>query len=327
MKTHHYSLRHTLRALLAALAMLSLCACSDSTPAPSADGSTPGAEAGATTDQGGGADAGDAAPGLDAPQNTNGLPVGTPTLFVNLGDSIAAGSGAPKGQGYAPLLFKNNDTAYPEYAGKDLSTRFAGIQIADHAKGGAQSKDLPGQLAQVPSNPSGDTFVVVSIGGNDLQANLPALFNSDATRNIAEQVKTNFQAVLDHFADKAKYGGKVVIVWFTVYDPSDSEGNIPSDKQVSGSCILLKTLGNQAMSDNLDRFNKELGNLARANANLYQLDVHGAFLGHGFHYDDTAAKHYNASDPTLWFANDCIHPNPRGHHELRRLIWEQLPAK
>ena len=43
-------------------------------------------------------------------------------------------------------------------------------------------------------------------------------------------------------------------------------------------------------------------------------------LGHGFHATSETLESYDANDATEWFDNDCIHPNDRGHHELRRLF-------
>jgi hypothetical protein len=50
------------------------------------------------------------------------------------------------------------------------------------------------------------------------------------------------------------------------------------------------------------------------------LDLRGHFLGHGFYSEASGSAAYDADDPTQWFDRDCIHPNDRGHHELRRLV-------
>ena len=57
------------------------------------------------------------------------------------------------------------------------------------------------------------------------------------------------------------------------------------------------------------------------------LDMRGTFLGHGFYYDDPTAPYYDEADPSLWLANDCIHPNPRGHHEIRTLFWRAIAGE
>jgi len=35
------------------------------------------------------------------------------------------------------------------------------------------------------------------------------------------------------------------------------------------------------------------------------------------------APYYDATDPTVWFS-DCVHPNDRGHQELRRVFFEAI---
>jgi len=62
------------------------------------------------------------------------------------------------------------------------------------------------------------------------------------------------------------------------------------------------------------------GCLAAAERGFAVLDLRGHFLGHGYHAEDPTVPSYDPEDPTLWFAPDCIHPNDRGHHEVRRLF-------
>ena len=50
------------------------------------------------------------------------------------------------------------------------------------------------------------------------------------------------------------------------------------------------------------------------------VDMRGHFLGHGVYFDDSDLDVHDDADPSPWFADDCIHPNDRGHHELRRLF-------
>ena len=57
------------------------------------------------------------------------------------------------------------------------------------------------------------------------------------------------------------------------------------------------------------------------------VDMHGHFLGHGLNYDMTDNAEYDAADPTLWFESDCIHPNERGHHELRRVFFGAMAGE
>ena len=50
------------------------------------------------------------------------------------------------------------------------------------------------------------------------------------------------------------------------------------------------------------------------------VDLRGHFSGHGFNASDSSVYGHDAEDTSNWFDNDCIHPNDRGHHEIRRLF-------
>ncbi len=56
------------------------------------------------------------------------------------------------------------------------------------------------------------------------------------------------------------------------------------------------------------------------------VDLRGHFLGHGHNHSDDSMGAYHSDDATLWFDNDCIHPNDRGHHEIRRLFYAAISA-
>ncbi|MBW2736421.1 MAG: hypothetical protein JRH20_28875, partial [Deltaproteobacteria bacterium] len=89
------------------------------------------------------------------------------TLYINLGDSVAAGSGAStSSRAYRRLLVENDDAFYPLFDGKDLKTIFPGITSISEAEAGSTSAALPGQIAGLPDNLTGETLVTIAIGGN-----------------------------------------------------------------------------------------------------------------------------------------------------------------
>jgi hypothetical protein len=53
------------------------------------------------------------------------------------------------------------------------------------------------------------------------------------------------------------------------------------------------------------------------------VDALGHFHGHGNNHDDPENPYYDEEDPSGWF-DDCVHPNDRGHHEIRRLFFEAV---
>lgn len=304
-------------------------ACSgDTNPAPAADaaiadGPVADRAADRAPDRAADAAAGDAVATPDAAPVE--LPeLGELTMLVNLGDSIAAGQGVA--QSYADLLMSNDDAAYPGFAGRDFSSEFPALKLVDKAMGGATSATVVGQASTVPPNPQGNTLVVVSAGGNDLINNATSLLDATKTKQVAQTIIDNIKTALAVFADKTKFPGQVFVLAMNVYEMTDGQGTMPADEPVIAVCKQLQALGpvvGGTMVKNFGVFNDTLA-AAYAQQGLLLIDVHQAFLGHGFNYEDTANPHYHADDPTLWLQYDCIHPNQAGHDGIRRLIWRRL---
>ncbi len=77
----------------------------------------------------------------------------------------------------------------------------------------------------------------------------------------------------------------------------------------------------QAYSNLAEGFNSA----APARVRAVAVPLRQLFLGHGFHYFEASATTYDPYDPTLWLSEqDCIHPNNRGHHELRRIFYQAI---
>jgi len=249
------------------------------------------------------------------------------TLYVNLGDSLAAGYYASSGRSYRALLTKNNDLLYPAYKGKDLASRFPGLKVIDRSKSGAVAKEILAQGKTVKGNPAGNTLVVISAGGNDFNDKIATMTLAPQAIAKANAAAGYLKQLYQHFGDKSRFPGKVTIAQLTIYDSTDGKGSIPKISGLSGFCKTIQgalglLLGPVAIA-NLGSFNKIL-RTAASGAGVVVVDSHAAFLGHGFNYQDKTWKHYKPNDPTLWFHTDCAHGNNRGHHELRRLIWKAL---
>jgi lysophospholipase L1-like esterase len=255
--------------------------------------------------------------------------LGKLTLVVNVGDSIAAGFAMPGGSAYIDLLMQNNDTAFPAFKGKDLKSKYPGIKLSDKSVGGSTSSQLAAQTAKAATNPTGDTLVIISIGGNDVMFNYMALLDPNEARKMAASVQANITKAVARFSDKKLYGGKVTVLLYTVYEFTDGAGTLPNDAPVDKYCGMLKLLGpiagKKAMG-NIVVYNQEMAKYIKANG-LLTGDLYAAFMGHGFNHADKASVHYNAADPTLWFQSDCIHPNKAGHAGIRAEAWRVLFGK
>jgi acyl-CoA thioesterase I len=93
------------------------------------------------------------------------------TLTVyTFGDSILD-CGRYNAHGVHPgaLLVRNNDTLFPDFRGRDLSTRRPS-RLEHRARDGATMSGVPRQSHAI--RPLGDAIALVTIGGNDLLAGL-----------------------------------------------------------------------------------------------------------------------------------------------------------
>jgi len=313
--------------------------CSD--PAPQLDGSTvadsrsldasaaldqPTADAAAADFQGADQSA-DQSADLGPPDAYSPPTLGKLTLHINLGDSIAAGYGVQ--ESFADLLVKNNDSAYPAFIKKDLNTLFPGIKSYDAAYQGASSGEMKWQVQNAPTNLTGNTLVTFSVGGNDLLNNYEALLDPQKVKAQALSTINNIKGLMQHFADPKSYPNKTFFVMLNVYDPTDNMGSVPpgTSSLVINECQVILAflpLAGAMVVQHLGIFNQELQSFAFATPGVNLADIHLRFLGHGYNFNNAACPSHNPGDPTLWFSDDCIHPNQRGQHEIRAAVWEQL---
>jgi lysophospholipase L1-like esterase len=244
-----------------------------------------------------------------------------PVLYLALGDSMSidlypaldagetdvavalervahAGRIAPLGA--ASLLHANVDARWPEFAGKDLITRWPGIRLTILASDGATIGDVFGE--QVPEiEPSDDaTLVTITIGGNDL---LSAFAGYQGRRVMSSAVRDIMGAYDVLLAEVLRRRPRSVVVLATVYDPSDRTARIPGVFEEAGKLPL----------EHLDTLNAHIRDLVRRTPQARLADVYGHFLGHGV----TAPE----SERWLW-SRSLIEPSARGASEIRRLWWE-----
>lgn len=93
----------------------------------------------------------------------------TPTTLYTFGDSILdCGGYNARGVHPAGLLVHNDDEAFPDFRGRDLTTRASGeVQLEHRAVDGATVAELPAQALGLEL-PDGPSVALVTIGGNDL---------------------------------------------------------------------------------------------------------------------------------------------------------------
>lgn len=238
------------------------------------------------------------------------------TRLVILGDSISAGAGAGgASRVYHALLADNDDSTWPDDSDNDLVALTGGdVDIVDYSRGGATTRNLRGQtdgaLEEIGLPASGHTIVVLTIGGNDLQS---ALIGGNPTGPLLDDAIDAIRAMAARFLDPDDFPDGTSLYLATVYDPSDGEAHVDG-------CFLGLTLPEfvSALDVWRERYieaGMELG--------FSVVDALGHYHGHGHNYENMDNPYYDAEDNTGWFS-DCIHPNTRGHHELRRLFYEAM---
>jgi lysophospholipase L1-like esterase len=242
-----------------------------------------------------------------------------PVLFIGLGDSVTAGFGARKGYGYFDRLVKNPPDEFNDMNGICLSVVMPKIQFTNFAISGSTSlehmdRELP-RLATISSNVLG--IVVITTGGNDLIHNYgqtpprdQAMYGADWEQ--ARPWVDNFQQRLDLMISQinARFPGGCQIFLANIYDPTDGAGDI-------------ERAGLPPWNDGmkiLDAYNDVIRRCADKHPNVYLVDFHSAFLGHGIHCAQFWTRHYDFKDPHYWFYDNLEDPNERGYDVIRRLF-------
>jgi lysophospholipase L1-like esterase len=242
--------------------------------------------------------------------------------IVFLGDSVTAGSVAG-GLNYRQLLVSNDDGQWPDRTGQDLSTAWPNlVEVVNESRGGSTSRivadiQLPRlDLALGKAPGPGPTVSVMTVGGNDMQFALASYVTQgeEAAQERVDILLTNLGRIIDELTDPQRFPDGARVYLANVYEPTDAVGYYDG---CFGGIDLVPMVGI------LEGANARIRALA-VERGVAMIDLRGHFLGHGFYYDDEGNLAYDPDDPTPWFLDDCIHPNVRGHHEVRSLFWELL---
>jgi len=113
---------------------------------------------------------------------------------------------------------------------------------------------------------------------------------------------------------KNRFPAGVTIYLATIYDPSDGTG-------------VLRHTGLRAWPDGvriLAGYNEEIRKTAARHREVRVVEVHRAFLGHGFHCRHSWEPHYDHAEPYCWLASNIEDPNDRGYDAIRRLMWNAV---
>jgi lysophospholipase L1-like esterase len=279
------------------------------------------------------------------------VPVRQAARMVVLGDSISAGWGASDPTlSYANLLHRNANAVYPTDAQADLQHQFgAGLPIHHFAVHGETTTgvvqhQLPllrtalfGSSTEAAGPVYGHTLVVLTAGGNNLRGELGPGGSPGRSPALAGAL-ADLTTIFSFFDDPQRFPDGVSLYFATVYDMTDG---------ADSANMCIRGLRFSGLSDALRKWRRGYMALAESynepphpahlsdrsfrhapTLRVVPVDVHHSFLGHGFHYANESNHHFNPYDPTLWLnEQDCIHPNNRGHHELRRAFYQAITGR
>ncbi|MBT9588440.1 SGNH/GDSL hydrolase family protein [bacterium] len=225
--------------------------------------------------------------------------------LVGLGDSITRGFGASPGQ------------AYFEQLTVLLKARLPNLTAVNYAESTTTSgRHLQTQLPRVKQAPA-DTLglVVVTTGGNDLIHNYgrsrpreEAMYG--ATFDQAQPWVSRFGKRTDQLLDglNARFPGGVRIFLANIYDPTDGRGDIEN----SGLPLPAWPDGTRLLAC----YNEILADRAARRPEVYPVDLHKEFMGHGIHH---------GVQPYYYYAN-LEDPNDAGYSRITRLFEAAIEA-
>lgn len=244
-------------------------------------------------------------------------------LLLGIGDSITRGYGAPGGLTYFDLLKQNHNEMYPDMQGKDLSEVFPNLTPRNIAVDYTVSQQhIDNQLVKVPRHDENVYGVIVlTSGGNDLihdygrsEPQHDAMYGCTykQAKQWCETLKGRLDILLTGLMERFPGGCDIFLA--NIFDPTDGVGD-PQTVMMARwpDCVKVLALTNEKITELCEKY-----------PNVYLVDIHSEFLGHGIHCDEPWRKYYHKDDPHFWYAPILEDPNIRGHDAIRRLFLNEM---
>jgi hypothetical protein len=224
------------------------------------------------------------------------LDAGKTDVSVALERIESAGAIAPLGA--ASLFFRNEDEAWPQEMGNDLSSLFPKITYRRLAVDGATIGDVFGEQLGLIEESSEPTLVTLTVGSEDLFS----AFSGAPKRTMLEQIVGDLIEAYDLLIGAIRSSlPNSLIIATTVCDPSDRT------RRIKG---VLDEIGPLPLRG-LDQFNIHIRETVSGMPGVALADPYVHFLGHG----ETAPE----ADRWFW-RRSPIELNAAGANELRK-VW------
>ena len=237
----------------------------------------------------------------------------SPATYLALGDSVAAGVGAPSGLGYVPLLAADLAESRHCGQGQALGCR---LETDNRSVGGATTVSLvngqlPGALELLEERNGNRTpvddvrLITITIGGNDVfnpvigacAGGVGAACQTTVARQFT-QVSTNYATILGEL--RAAAGPATTIAVMTYYNPLPVPGCKYSALTELGG-LVLEGGGPLAFG---------LNDVIRQQAAAFGAVV----VETGSVVDSTEVQ------------PDCLHPNAEGHADIAQAFFDATSA-
>lgn len=238
---------------------------------------------------------------------------------VFLGDSITEGT--------PPTLFWDY---YREVLAAQLRTQFGnGIEVTECSAWGARTDDLllpPHQQIHecFPATETKRTLVVMTVGGNDMNAFLQEAIDGDTpeqTMAKADGMLADLEDAVRYLKDPVNFPNGSFVVFANIYEFTDGTGDV-------ASCpgAVLAGFGEEAPPQMRPAYIKVDEQYMRIAVDTQSdmIFLLENFCGHGFHAGEPENECYRGPDAETWFDLTCIHPNPTGHAELANLFFQTI---
>jgi len=204
--------------------------------------------------------------------------------------------------GAAALLFRNVDSLWPEFSGKDLRTRFPELHLQNHASDGATINAVTDEQLPEVTDPAGVSLATLTAGGNDLLGALAlASEGADALRREVADIQHRFSRLVTEIRTALP---NALLIIATIYDPTDGTGLLWRDREPLPIELLTQ-------------INEHIRAVTRATTHAVLADVNLHFLGHGIHVAEAESWYWRPSP---------IEPSARGASEIRRVFWNAFSA-
>lgn len=232
-----------------------------------------------------------------------------------IGDSYAAGSGAPDGAAYPQVLDGRMRISLDDFA------------AVPGATAGPSTNSLASQLSALDADTD---LVTLTIGGNDIPWSatvtqcllLDDAFCLTQIAAVEGQIENQLPAILDSayadVADAAPHAHIVVTGYAHLFSPRSGDYTVPVNPQVT---LRMSVAEQQAANDAADLLNQVIAERADAHGFDF-VDITKRFDGHGA----------NAKQPWLHGVlpaaiGDSFHPNARGYRAYATALTADISPK